>query len=470
MQMTVWTDALEQAEAIRTGTVSASELVRTYLDRIERLDPALRAYVAVDAEGAVAAAREADARVSRDGSASLPPFNGVAISVKDVVDVAGLATTHSCKALASNVARVDAPIVHRLRTAGFVVLGKTNVPEFCTSMTSSELNGTCRNPWDPTRTPGGSSGGAAAALAAGLCAIAHGTDGAGSVRVPAAFCGLVGMKPTRGLVSFGPELGDPYYGTSSDGILGRSVRDVAAMLDVLAGRTDSSLPGLRLPAKPWADAWADDPGRLRIAVTTAPPFGEVMPACADAAVAAARALESLGHHVVDRTPNWGSILVAAAGPMSVPGPAGLVDLDRIELLEPRNRPILERMAKLTIVEHARWVDLVRAASREFMTFWDDVDLLVSPTAGIPAPSVDWAPWSQSPKSHLDTFSTFPNFAQPFNLSGQPGLSVPLAWSSEGLPLGVHLAGPRFGEALLLRVAAQLERSLPWTGRRPKGFP
>lgn len=467
MSEMIWTGALEQAEAIRMGAVSASELVRAYLDRIERLDPLLRAYVAVDAARTLEEARDADALVQRHGSESLPPFHGVTISVKDVVDVAGLATTHSCKALASNVAAADDPLVRRLCGAGFIVLGKTNVPEFCTSMTSSELNGICRNPWDPERTPGGSSGGAAAALAAGLCAIAHGTDGAGSVRVPAAFCGLVGMKPTRGLVSFGPELGDAYYGSSVDGILSRTVRDAAAMLDVLAGRYDGAVPGSRLPSQRWSDAWADDPGRLRIAVTTTAPSGEVANECAEAAVAVARTLESLGHHVEARTPRWGSILVAATGPMSVPGPAGLVDPDQVESLEPRNRPILERLARLTIVEHARWVELVRAAALEFLEFWDDVDVLVSPTAGMLPPSVDWAPWDQSPEEHIATFSSFPNFAQPFNLSGQPGLSLPLAWSGDGLPVGVHLAARRFDETTLLRVAAQLERAIPWLERRPQ---
>jgi amidase len=467
MSEMVWTDALGQAEAIRNGSASASECVRAYLDRIERLDRHLRAYVALDTERAIEAAREADAQVQQDGPDSLPPFHGVTISVKDVVDVAGLATTQSCKALVSNVAAADGPLVRRLRAAGFIVLGKTNVPEFCTSMTSSELNGICRNPWDPERTPGGSSGGAAAALAAGLCAIAHGTDGAGSVRVPAAFCGLVGMKPTRGLVSFGPELDNPYYGSSVDGTLSRSVRDAAAMLDVLAGAYDPQVPGARRPSQRWSEAWQADPEPLRVAVTTTAPFGEVDGECAQATIAVAEALESLGHHVETGTPDWGAILVAATGPMTVPGAAGLVGLDQVEALEPRNRPILARLAALTVVDHARWVEQTRAAALEFLRFWDDVDVLVSPTAGMLPPAVDWAPWDQTPEEHVATFSTFPNFAHPFNLSGQPALSLPLAWSAAGLPLGVQLAARRFDETTLLRVARQLEQALPWAGRRPK---
>ncbi len=177
--------------------------------------------------------------VRDDGPGTLPPFLGVPISIKDVIDAAGLPTTHSSKVLADHMATADDPLVERLRHAGFVVLGKSNVPEFCTSMTSSELNGICRNPWDTDRTPGGSSGGAAAGLAAALCAVAHGTDGAGSVRVPASFCGLVGVKPTRGLVGFGPERGNAYYQTSVDGILSHSVRDAAGLLDVYVGMHDA---------------------------------------------------------------------------------------------------------------------------------------------------------------------------------------------------------------------------------------
>ena len=465
MQDGIWADAVTQAAAIRSGTTSASELLQDYLDRIERFDPLLRAYVAVDTERAIADARAADDAVSGNAG-ELPPFLGVTISVKDVIDVAGLPTTESSKALADHVATVDAPLIHRLRDAGFIVLGKTNVPEFCSSMTSSDLNGICRNPWDPERTPAGSSGGAAAALAGGLCAIAHGTDGAGSVRVPASFCGLVGVKPTRGFVSFGPERGNPYYVTSVDGILSRTTRDAAALLDVFAGAYDgdASWPGYPMPA--CGHAWQEEPGSLRIAVSTTPPMGETEAACAEATTAVADVLASLGHQVESRTPDWNAILVAALGPMNVPGPAGAVGLDQLQLVEPRNRPLVERGATYTVVEHAQWVELCRAASLEFLRFWDDIDVLLTPTCGMLPPSVDWAPWNQSPEEHMTTFMTFPNFAQPFNLSGQPALSLPLAWSDDGLPIGMQLAGRRFEEATLLRLAGQLEQARPWADRRP----
>ena len=361
------------------------------------------------------------------------------LSVKDVVDVAGLPTTHSCKILVDNVATSDDPVVGRFRDAGFVIIGKTNVPEFCSTMTDSELHGTCRNPWDPARTPGGSSGGAAAALSAALCAVSHGTDRAGSVRSPASFCGLVGLKPTRGLVSFGPEVGNPTYGTTVDGVLTRSVRDAAALLDVLA-----AWPHAR---RAYADEVGDDPGRLRIAVTTQPPMGETEARCAAAALEAAELLAALGHTVEQATPAWEVMLAVSAFPMDVPGPAALVRLDQLDDVEPRNRPLIERLAQQTVLEHARGVEQVRAAVLTFLDFWDTYDVLVSPTAGIVAPAVDWAPWSQDPQAHMETFMGFPNFAQPFNLSGQPAVSVPLSWTEEGLPVGVHLAGRRLDDAL-----------------------
>jgi amidase len=177
-------------------------------------------------------------------------------------------------------------------------------------------------------------------------------------------------------------------------------------------------------------------------------------------------LASLGHQVEERTPDWNAILVAALGPMNVPGPAGTVGLDQLDLVEPRNRPLVERGATYTVVEHAQWIEQCRAASLDFLQFWDDVDVLLTPTCGMLPPSVDWAPWSQSPEEHMATFMTFPNFAQPFNLSGQPALSLPLAWSTDGLPIGMQLAGRRFEEATLLRLAGQLEQALPWADRRP----
>jgi amidase len=459
-------DAVGLAAAIRDGRTSAVEVTRQVLARISEADDRIRAYVYVDGDGAMAAARDADALLETAGPDGVPAFHGVPLSIKDVIDVAGMPTTHSSRVLAHHVAASDDPLIRRFRTAGFIIVGKTNVPEFCTSMTASQLNGISRNPWNLDRTPGGSSGGAAAALAAGMCAVGHGTDGAGSTRVPASFCGLVGLKPSRQLIAFAPYERNQYFGTSEPGVLARSVRDAAAVLDVMAGIGSPEPAWSPRPAQPYATAPSRAPGRLRIAVCTDPPFGQVEEACAAAATTAAGILQSLGHHVEPATPDWGAILMAAAGPMSVPGPAALVGPDQYDLVEPRNRPMVERLAAMTVLEHSRWADQVRGASAVFTALWNDYDLLVTPTCGMTPPDVGWAPWDKSAQEHNAKFASMPNFAQPFNLAGQPAVSLPLAWSPEGLPIGVQLAGRYLDETLLLSVAAQLEEAVPWAHRTP----
>ncbi|MHB8463634.1 MAG: amidase [Acidimicrobiales bacterium] len=455
----IWLDATAQASAIKRGEVSARQLVKDYLARIERLDPHIRAYVTVDADGAARSADAADRR-RRESPEELGPFEGVTISYKDYIDVAGLPTTHSCELLAENIASTDDPLVRRLRRAGFIPIGKTNLPEFGTDMTTSKLNGTSRNPWDVSRTPGGSSGGAAAALSAGLCAVSHGADGAGSIRVPASFCGLVGVKPTRGLISFGPDEGNAYFGVGVDGPLTRSVRDAAAVLDVMApvgGWTPSR-------TRPFAEEVGVDPGRLRIGLCTTPFIGDVDEECAGAAEEAARLLEKLGHRVEHVTPDWEAILTASMLPPAGPDPAPLVPLDMVDRLEPRNRAVLTGAATMTLLEHSRLVETARVASREFCRLWDDIDVLVTPTCGVLPPSVDWAHWDDDPATHMSRFITFPNFAQPFNVSGQPAMTLPLGWSRDGMPIGIQLAGRKLDEGLLFRLAAQLEQAQPWVDR------
>jgi amidase len=327
-------------------------------------------------------------------------------------------------------------------------------------MTTSRLNGICRNPWDTTRTPSGSSGGAAAAVAAGLCAAAHGTDGGGSVRVPAAYCGLVGLKPTRGLVGFGPEEGPAYYQTSVPGVLTKSVRDAAALLDAMAS------PGPWTPARPrdFLDEVALEPGRLRIGVCVVPPWGGVDEQCITATRAVGRLLESLGHDVEEKVPDWAVLSRANALPMGLPGPAGLVDVEDAERVEPRNVSFVRRMASLTVLEHSRMVDETRAATKRFLRLWDDVDILLTPASGMLPPPVEWATWDLSPEEHRARLADFPAFAQPFNVTGQPGVSVPATLSTEGLPIGVQLVGRHLDEAALLRLATQFEQAVPWADR------
>ena len=458
-----FTPALELAARVRAHEVSPVELTQLYLERIERLDPQLNAYVTVDADGAFAAAREAEA------SPSDVPFRGVPISIKDLNETAGLRTTYSTKAYAQFVPDFDAAVVRRIREAGFVVLGKTNTPELGTiAQTESELNGACRNPWDKTRTAGGSSGGAAAATAAGLCPAAHGSDGGGSIRIPASCCGLVGLKPSRGRVSPAP-YGSGALGLGTSGPLARTVRDAAALLDVMAGYEPGDFFVAPKPERPFLAEADLEPPALRIAVTTEPPTQvPVDPVCVAAAQSAAALLGELGHEVVEATPPWRSdemildfIRVWQVGPAT----AGIDDLS---LLEPINRMLAEEARATPSPAHELAILQLQQLARRVVAFWNDVDVLVTPTlAMLPVP-IGWTHEETDGDPHLafDRQTLFTPFTPLVNVTGQPAVSVPLHWSGEGLPVGVQLVGKPFAEATLIRLAAQLERSRPWADRRP----
>ena len=451
--------ALEQAARVRAGEVSPLELVDLYLERIERLDPQLNAYVTVDAERA-----RATAQTKLEG-----PFAGVPIPIKDLTETAGLRTTYSCKAFADNVPDFDASVVRRIRDAGFVVIGKTNTPEFGTiGMTESELNGDCRNPWDTTRTPGGSSGGAAAAVAAGLAPIAHGSDGGGSIRIPASCCGLFGIKPSRGRVSPAPYVSGS-LGLGTSGPIARTVRDAAALLDVMSGNELGDAYFAPAPTRPFVAEADEEPGRLRIAVTSTPPtFVPVDPTCSDALEAAADLLEDLGHDVFADTPPWQSdemivhfIRIWQVGPAV----AGVNDLS---LLEPINRMFAETARETPSTQHAASIMQLQQAARRALAFWKDVDVVATPTLALPPVPIGWT-WKDTdgdPHRAFASQTLFTPFTPLVNVSGQPAISVPLTWTESGLPVGVQFIGRPFAEATLIRLAAQLEAARPWADRRP----
>lgn len=458
-----FTPALDLAAQVRARELSPVELTELYLERIERLDPQLNAFVTVDAEGALAAAREAEA------SPSDAPFHGVPIPIKDLNETAGLRTTYSTRAYANYVPDFDASVVRRIREAGFVVLGKTNTPELGTiAQTESELNGACRNPWDTTRTTGGSSGGGAAATAAGLCPAAHGSDGGGSIRIPASCCGLFGLKPSRGRVSPAP-YGSGALGLGTSGPLARTVRDAAALLDVMAGYEPGDFFVAPQPERPFLAEAALEPGRLRIAFTTTPPTQvPVDPVCVAAAESAAALLGELGHDVFEATPPWQSdemildfIRVWQVGPAT----AGIEDLS---LLEPINRMLAEDALATPSTEHALAILGLQQLVRRVVAFWADVDVVLTPTlAMLPVP-IGWTYEETDGDPHLAFArqTLFTPFTPLVNVTGQPAISVPLHWSDEGLPVGVQLIGKPFAEATLIRLAAQLEQARPWAGRRP----
>lgn len=452
--------ATEQARLVREREVSALELAELYLERIGRLDPELSSFVTVRSEEALEDARAADA--THGGGA----FHGVPIAVKDLTATKGIRTTYSSRAFADNVPDFDTAVVRRLREAGFMILGKTNTPEFgTTAFTESELNGATRNPWNPERTPGGSSGGAAAALAAGLVPLAHGTDGGGSIRIPASCCGVFGLKPSRGRVSTAPF--PSLEGLSTSGPLTRSVADAAAFLDVLAGYEPGDPWWAPLPERPFAEEPGTPPGRLRIAVTAEPPIDvPVHPDCVAALEAAAKLLAGLGHEVFEATPPWTGVgLLDAFITVWQVGPA-LYPVDPA-LLTPFNRDLAESARRSSAADYAKAAVHLHTEARRIISFWQEVEIVLTPTLALPPVPIGWQEEGvDGAIEQLRRNTVFTPFTAIANLTGQPALSLPLHWSDAGFPIGVQAIGPPAGEALLLRLAAQVEEARPWAMRRP----
>lgn len=452
--------AVEQAQLVRDGEVSSVELVELYLNRIARLDPQLNAFVTVRGEEALADARAAD------DAPRNAPFHGVPIAIKDLTATAGIRTTYSSRAYASFVPDFDTAVARRLRAAGFVILGKTNTPEFgTTAFTESDLNGATRNPWNADLTPGGSSGGAAAALAAGLVPVAQGSDGGGSIRIPASCCGVFGLKPSRGRVSAAPFTS--LEGLSTSGPLSRSVADAAHLLDVLAGYEPGDPYWAPPPERPFAEEALEPPDTLRVAVTSLPPVDTpVDPACVEALTSAAALLAELGHDVTEATPLWNEpglehtfIAVWQVGPALHP-------VEDLGLLTPLNRGLLESASGSSAADYARAVARLQVVARRTVAFWQDYDVVLTPTLALPPVPIGWQEEVAGAKEQLLRNTVFTPFTAIANLTGLPAVSLPLHWTADGLPIGVQAIGPPAGDALLLRLAAQVEETRPWAERRP----
>ena len=448
-------DALALAARVPAGEVSPRELVEQTVERIEARNGELNFLVTDCFEQALEAEPV-------DG-----PFRGVPMLVKDLTETAGVRTTFSCKAFADHIPERDMAVVRRMKEAGFIVLGKSNTPEFgSTAVTESELNGYCRNPWDTSRTPGGSSGGAAAAVAAGVLPLAHASDGGGSIRIPAACCGLYGLKPSRGRVS-----GAPYGGGSlelgQNGSVSVTVRDSAAFLDAVAGYEPGDPNWAPPPERPFLDEVGADPGRLRIAVTAETPTGtDVDPRIVAVVRAAADALASLGHDVVEATPPWRdeNALLQFARLWSI-GPALYPVPDRA-LMEPLNRALADAADAATSADYARSVAWFQSFARRIVAFWADVDVVLTPALGMLPVEVGWVTGPDDPWEQYRRAGVFTPYTPLVNVTGQPAAAVP--WDVvDGLPVGVQLIGPPAGEALLLRLSAQIEEAYPWADRLPK---
>jgi amidase len=452
-----------QAQLIRDGEVSSRELVELYLERIERLDPELNAYRVVMSERALAEADQADARRRSDADR---PLLGVPIALKDNIDVAGEVTTHGTSAYGA-AATQDAEMVKRLRAAGAVILGKTLLPELAIyPWTESASFGATRNPWDTGYTTGGSSGGSGAAVAAGLAAAGMASDGGGSIRIPAACCGLYGLKPQRGRVSLMPD-SEHWYGLSVYGSVTRSVIDSALWLDVVSGRAAGDAEAARLPAGTFAAAAATSPGKLRIAVstTTGPPPVKVRPEVEQAIESTAELLRSLGHDVERRDPDYGVLL-----PLFLPRWLRGIHDDAVRLPHPER---LERRVRRLVAAGKLIAPGVVARSRaaepgfsaRIGELFRDYDVLLTPTIPMPPwPALRFEGRSVVPAT-LGAAEVTP-FTVPWNVSGQPAASVPAGFTDGGLPLAIQLIGRPHDETTLLSLSAQIETERPWADRRP----
>lgn len=451
--------ALEQARLIRRHEVSPVQLVELYLERIQRLNGLLGSYFTVVADLAIADAKSKTEILGRGDASLLPPFFGVPISIKDLNPVAGVPCTYGNPALRNQLATYDDGVVTRIRQAGFIILGKTATSELG-SLPYTERAGfpPTRNPWNLEYTAGGSSGGAASSVAAGLCAIAQGSDGGGSIRGPAFCCGLVGIKPARGRVSNAP-VGDRLNGIAAIGPLARTVADAAALLDVMSGYVTGDPYWLPAPEPSFLAATTQQLSSKRIAFATAvPPLGEADSVCQQAVLETVQLLEAMGHIVEPGCPDFTGLIE----PFKTVWQAG-VSYSGIphEALEPMNQWLFEQTGSVS--DYLQAVSQMQVIARQIVAFFDSVDVLVLPTYMHPPIRVgEWA--NLSPEETLQKIIHWVSPCPPFNASGQPALALPTGFDSNGLPIGVQLVGRPAAEATLIALAAQLEAAKPWNAR------
>jgi amidase len=462
--------ATELATLVHTGQVSSTELVTAALERIEQLQPTLNAFVHVDADGALKAA----AKIDRDDPR---PFAGVPIAIKDTTSVAGMPYTMGSDIFGDFVPDHDSFVTRRIREAGFVLVGKSNMPEFgILPVSEPRRYGPARNPWDTDRTPGGSSGGSAAAVASGMVPLAHGSDGGGSIRIPAACTGLVGLKPTRGRISRGPDIGDDFL--VQDGSLTRTVAETAAMLDLLSGYEVGDSTWAPPPSEPFAEAAKRDPGRLRIGYTmTAPIEASLDSECESATLDAAQLLSELGHEVDEITAPWAgqdlleTFTMAFGTPIAMSMYFGAIVTGREpaeELVEPLSWTIWERSRQRTALDYLLARTRLGAISRGIIGVWETYDAILTPAlAERPVRIGEIDACSDDPWEDFRRSGRFTPYTAIYNVSGQPAISIPLFHGDDGLPTAVQLGGRPAGEAALLSLAAQLEATRPWADRRPE---
>ncbi len=462
--------AVELARMVHEGEVTSRELTEASLARIEEVNPSLNHWTLVDADNALAAADAVEPGDPR-------PFAGVPLAIKDLfAPVAGLRMAQGSDLLGEFTPDYDYALVRRFREAGFVLVGKTQTPEFgILPVTEPRRFGPARNPWDPERTTGGSSGGSAGAVASGAVPVAHASDGGGSIRIPAACCGLVGLKPQRGRISRAPDLGDHFL--STDGALARTTADAAALLDVMAGPEPGDATWAPPPEAPFAELAKRNPGKLRVALTfDLPVDGKLDPECERGARETADALEALGHEVDEVDAPWRdadllpvfSVLWATNIATSVMhGELVTGTKPSAENIEPLSMWLYETGMGFKAPEYLAALVTLQAFARGVISFWDTYDLVLTPALGQrPVRHGEIDPCGENPADEFKRSGEFTPYTAPFNITGQPAISVPLFHGDDGLPTAVQIVGPPTGEGLLLQVCRQLEEAHPWADRLP----
>ncbi|MEO1374949.1 MAG: amidase [Cyanobacteria bacterium J06635_10] len=451
--------ALKQSELIRRKEVSPLELVELYLERIQQFNPLLGSYFTVAAEQAIDEAKQKTEIMAQ--TEELPPFFGIPISIKDLNPVAGIPCSFGNAALLGNVPDYDDGVVVKIKQAGFIILGKTATSELG-SFPYTEGTGfpPTRNPWNLEYTSGGSSGGAASALAAGLCSIAQGSDGGGSIRGPGACCNLVGIKPSRGRITHAP-VGDRLNGIATNGPIGRTVADAAALLDAMSGYVTGDSYWLPEPDKSFLTASQEKVDNLRIAFCTSiPPLGEADANCRQGVMETVKLLEEFGHTVEEKCPD----ISALVEPFQVVWQANVAASGiPVEILQPLNRWLLARTGNAG--EYLRAVYQMQMVGRKIVEFFDSIDVLVMPVyLHSPIRVGEWAALSAE-----ETFENIVRWIAPCpaaNATGQPAMSLPVGFDEKGLPIAVQLIGKPNAEATLISLAAQLEAANPMYEKRP----
>ena len=463
-------DATAQADLVRRKEVKPIELVDAAIERIERSNPAINAVVTPMYEHA----REAALGRIPEG-----PFTGVPFLLKDfLAEYAGVRFTEGSAFLSDFVPDQDSELVRRYKSAGLLVVGKTNTPELAIGATTEpRLFGPTRNPWDTTRTPGGSSGGAGAAVTAGMVPMAHGNDAGGSIRIPASCCGVFGLKPTRARNPLGPHFGDMASGLVAEHALTRSVRDSAALLDASSGPDAGDPYWAPPPARSFVEEVAAEAGRLRIAFTAETPLGtRVHPDCVNAVLDASVVCAGLGHEVFEASPSvegerlWEAFttVLSAGFAWSIDDWARRTNREpEEELFEPFVWAFTQRGRQVTATQYLLMVEDLQRMSRDIARFFSNVDVWLTPTLGEPPVPLGTLAYSGGdPIALRRRLADFVPFTYISNVTGQPAMSVPLYWNGDGLPIGTHFVA-RFGdEATLFRLAAELEKVRPWADRRP----